>query len=71
MQSRKPGWALTSRPPSMVHVAPEDQKALEEVGDMWIACMSMRVWREPDGSFWADPAEYAEWRSPASGSVKP
>lgn len=61
MNSRKPGWTLTSKPPSMIQVADEDQKALEEVGDMWIARMSMRVWREPDGTFWADPAEYWEW----------
>jgi hypothetical protein len=66
----KPGWALMSRPPSMVQVAPEDQKALEDVGDMWIARMSMCVWRETDGTFWADPAEYAEWRAPGSTTAK-
>jgi hypothetical protein len=53
---------MTNRPPSMVQVSPEDQQDLEKVGDMWLARMSMRVRREPDGTFWADPAEYAEWR---------
>lgn len=61
---------LKDRPKNLVKLKPEDQKILTEVGDFWAARTTMvSLWRDEDGTLWADPVEYAAWCSPTDGEA--
>lgn len=61
-----------NRPDNYVKLLDEDQKSLTTVGDFWAAQALPSLWREEDGSLWADPVEYAKWsQADVDGEVKP